>query len=202
MAKITIFNTAGSRYGISISGIEAFDAIDDVAQHHLVSAQRAVNKALDWTRTRSAEAIRSQVAFPASYLNPAEGRLIVKAYASTASLSGRIGARVDPTSLARFVKGNPKPGAPGGVTVEIKPGRAVVMPKAFLVRLANANMGLAVRSKGPPAGAYLPKAFSNGLWLLYGPSISQVFDGTRAEVAPAAAEFLEQEYNRQMDLKQ
>ena len=201
MAGVHVFDTGTSRYGVAISGIEAFESLDDYNRKSLVSASRAVNRTLDWTRTRSAEAIKDQVAFPASYLNPAEGRLVVKTYATTASPNptGKIGARVDPTSLARFVKGNPKVGQ-HGVTVEVKPGKAVTIQRAFIMKLANANLGLAVRSKGAPERAYKPKSIGKDLWLLYGPSVSQVFDTVRSDVGPAAAEYLENEYNRQMEL--
>ena len=51
-----------------------------------------------------------------------------------------------------------------------------------------------------PASADKPTKLAPGLWLLYGPSVDQVFRSVASEEAPEAARFLEAEFNRLMDL--
>lgn len=203
MANVSVFDNGTAKYGVAIEGIVALAEISDMPAKIEQAARRAVNSTLDWTRTRAAEAIRTNVAFPASYLNPSEGRLAVKQYAAGPQLEGKIGARFDATSLARFVVGNPKAGNRNGagVQVMVKPGSIKTIAGGFMIPLRNGNTGLAVRSNGPPPRAYKPKSLGNGLWLLYGPSIAQVFGEIRQDIGPAAAGRLEAEFDRQMELK-
>lgn len=201
MASVTTFDTGAAKYGIAVMGISSLQDVAELSGKVEIAARRAVNLTLDRTRTAAAQKIIDGVAFPASYLNPGEGRLAVKQYASGADLSGVIGARVVPTSLARFVVGSSgRQRDGGGVQVMVKPGRVVTVAGGFMIPLANGNRGLAVRSNGPPPRAWKPKSIGGGLWLLYGPSVSQAFGEVRVDVAPAAADTLELEFNRQMDL--
>jgi hypothetical protein len=201
MANVSFFETGGRRYGVAIQGIEAFQTVDDLPVALITAARQAVNKTADRARTAAAREIRLQVNFPATYLNPSEGRLNVASYANGLDLTAKIRARQVPTSLARFVVGSPKPFAKGGLSVQVKPGKAAFMARAFLFPLRNGNMGLAVRTNGPkPSRAYLPKPIGNGLWLLYAPSVDQVFSAVREQIAPDAAEFMENEFNRLMAL--
>jgi hypothetical protein len=202
MAQVAFFNNdGGRRYGVAVEGIEAFKTVDDLPAQVITAARQAVNKTVDRTRTAAAREIRLQVNFPATYLNPSEGRLAVSQYANGLDLSARIRARQAPTSLARFVMGAPRPLAKGGVNVSVKPGKAVFLPRAFVFPLKNGNLGLAVRTNGPkPSKAFLPKPLGNGLWLLYGPSVDQVFSTVREQIAPDAAVYLEDEFTRLMAL--
>jgi hypothetical protein len=202
MAQVSFFETGGRNYGVAIEGIEAFKTVEDLPTQIIAAARMAVNRTADRARTASARAIRLQVNFPASYLNPGEGRLNVGSYATGLDLSATIRARQDPTSLARFVVGGAKkPFAKGGVTVAVKPGQATLLSRAFIFPLKNGNVGLAVRTSGQkPARAYLPKSIGKGLWLLYGPSVNQIFQTVREDVAPEAASFMEDEFNRLMAL--
>lgn len=202
MVQVSTYDSGGRRYGVAIEGIEGFESVEDLPQQVITAATRAVNRTADRARTASARAIRLQVNFPGNYLDPGQGRLNVVQYASSSDLSARIRGREEPTSLARFVVGGmPKPFAKGGVTVSVKPGAGALMPRAFIFPLKNGNVGLAVRTNGPkPSRAYLPKSIGKGLWLLYGPAVSQVFNTVREDIGPDQAQFMQDEFNRQMAL--
>lgn len=174
-----------------------------------LAALRAGNKTLDRTRTRSARSIREQVQYPASYLAPAGGRLTVTERFQERKLEGRITARFRPTSLARFVTSAARPGQ-AGVRVEVAPGRAKFMRRAFLMRLPQGksltdtkfNLGLALRLR--PGERVRNKRemvrVAKGLYLLYGPSVSQVFATVAEDESPEAAAFFEAEFRRLLEL--
>lgn len=203
MVAVARIGGDGRNYGIAIEGIDGIADIDQLPDQVLTAARQAVNRTVDRARTMSAQAIRLQVAFPATYLNPSEGRLAVTQYATGFDLTARIKARFDATSLARFVVGPKKPWARGGLQVQVKPGQVKFMPRAFIFPLKNGNIGMAARTNGaPPPAAFRPKPLGGGLWLLYGPSVNQVFSGVREEIAPVAADFMQAEFLRLMDLNQ
>ena len=167
---------------------------------------RSINKTADRARTLASQDIREQVAFPASYLAPSAKRLFVSTKATKASpFEAVISGRDRPTSLARFT--NQKPLGGGQVAVTVKPGVRRYIKRAFLVTLNNSNVGLAVRTDGgPPNNAYAPKEIGKNLWLLYGPSVDQVLSaasnggGIYEEIVPETLDFLNDEFNRQLDL--
>ena len=173
---------------------------------------RSINKTADRARTLASQDIREQVAFPASYLAPSAKRLFVSTKATKASpFEAVISGRDRPTSLARFTNQKPLGGGQrhrgGQVAVTVKPGVRRYIKRAFLITLNNSNVGLAVRTDGgPPNNAYAPKEIGKNLWLLYGPSVDQALsaasdgDGVYSELSPEALEFVEVEFNRQMDL--
>jgi hypothetical protein len=87
--------------------------------------------------------------------------------------------------------------------VQIKPGRIVELPRAFLLTLRNGNVGLGIRLKPGETlqhtiGAKLitsgPLA---GVALLYGPSVDQVFRSVAVEITPELLNELELEFLRQ-----
>ncbi len=194
------FSATGARYAMAVEGLDALKDISNLDDQILRNAARAINATADRGRTASARAILTQVNFPASYLNPSDGRLAVINRAAGTRLSATIRGRDQATSLARFVTGSKKP-FKGGVTVEVKPGRALFLKRAFIFPLRNNNLGLAIRTNGPaPARAYKPKRLGRNLWLLYGPSVNQVFQSVRDEVSPDLLQFMEDEFNRLMDV--
>lgn len=173
------------------------------------AAYRAINTTADRARTLSAKEIQRQVNFPTSYLNPSEGRLTVANKAGPGDLQAMLLGRHRPTSLARFVTR----GIPGktGVDVSVKPGKSDEMKRAFIMKLkagaggidtAN-NLGLAVRvERGKkPDKAYKPVRVSDGLYLLYGPSVDQVFRTVRADITPEADRILAAEFSRLIELE-
>ena len=173
---------------------------------------RSINKTADRARTSASQDIREQVAFPASYLAPSAKRLFVSTKATKASpFEAVISGRDRPTSLARFTNQKPLGGGQrhrgGQLAVTVKPGVRRYIKRAFLITLNNSNVGLAVRTDGgPPNNAYAPKEIGKNLWLLYGPSVDQVLSaasnggGIYEEIVPETLDFLNDEFNRQLDL--
>lgn len=173
------------------------------------NAVMAINRTAAQARTDASARIRAQVAFSSTYLNPAQKRLYVAKQATRGSPEAIIRARGRPTSLARFIMGTPKKGE--GVTVQVAPGRAKFMRRAFLIKLragnddieTRFNMGLAMRLK--PGEDIKRKThvvrMKSGLYVLYGPSVSQVFmandgDGVAKDLEPDILEDLEKEFIR------
>jgi hypothetical protein len=194
------------QYAVAIEGLEAIKSLDDLPERIARAAFRAINTTADRSRTDADRAIRLQVAFAASYLAPSAGRLTVTKRANGDDLAAVITARGRPTSLARYVVSG-QVGKRGGVAVEVKPGLAKFMPRAFLMRLragagpvddANFNLGLAIRLK-PGESIHNKKdmvRIASGLYLLYGPAVAQVFSTVSEDIAPAEAQFLEDEFSR------
>lgn len=202
-------------YVVLVEGLESFGDIAKMEARVLTAASRAINETARRTRTQAARKIQSQVDFPSRYLsNSKDGRLAIFKYAKGEDLEAIIRGRERPTSLARFAKGSTTTKAvrsAKGVKIGIKPGTSKLMQGAFLMRLragnqvtdTQYNLGLAIRTKdgNPPRNAYKPKQVgSSNLWLLYGPSVNQVFRTVSADVSPDALNFLEREINRLLDL--
>lgn len=186
---------------LSVSGSlkSVITDIESVPASIRTAAAQAVNKTSDRARTASAREMRSQVNFPARYLTAADGRLSVVKKANADDLEAIVRGRSEATSLARFATGGQKG---KGVRVQVKPGVARYMSRTFLFKLKNGNTGLAIRtSGGPPKGAYKPKKLSENLYLLYGPSVDQVFRSVAEDVADPMADYLEKEFNRLLDLR-
>lgn len=193
-------------YAVAVEGLDQLKDFENLSETIVTSARQAINRSLDRTRTRSARLIAMQVNFSARYLSQSEGRLKVSRKASGRHLEGAIVGRHRPTSLARFARGGAVNKA--GVTVEVKPGSARFMKRAFLIKLRRGtgdietqhNMGLAIRLR---TGETIKNKrqmvkLSGNLYLLYGPSVDQVFNKVRDEVAPEAFDFLESEFLRLM----
>lgn len=141
--------------------------------------------------------MRKEVAFPSGYLE--DGRLTVVQKATRNSIEAIIRGRDRPTSLARFATGAPGIRQKGGVRVIVKPGQTRTLKSAFLIKLRNGNTGLAVRLK---PGDTLQKStgavkLANNLYLLYGPSVDQVFNSVAEDQLPIIGENLNQEFLRQ-----
>jgi hypothetical protein len=151
--------------------------------------------------------MRMQVAFSASYLSGQGGRLSITKRARRGSLESVITGRHRPTSLARFATNARRSRVPGA-RVEVKPGLATFLPRAFFVNLRSGNtdtknnVGLAIRLPDGqrPDRAYKPTQLGKNLWLLYGPSIDQVFDDVATDISPGTVDQLEAEFLRLMGL--
>ncbi|HYD04656.1 MAG TPA: hypothetical protein VEC60_02980 [Reyranella sp.] len=202
-----------ARYMFFVEGLDAIRSIEDVPNDVLLAARQAVNKTTDRARASAAREIRRQVALPASYLGPNAGRLRVAKYATGRDLEGVVQGRQRPISLARFARGSLTVGKtpPQGMRVEVKPGSARFMKGAFLMKLkagsaaldTQFNLGLAVRTKDgrQPNKAYRPMPIGRGLWLLYGPSVDQVFRSVAQDIAPDQTDFLETEFLRLLETR-
>lgn len=172
---------------------------------------QAINAAATQGRKKIADDMQDQVNFPAGYLRPQKGRLTVHEKANKRTLSARLRASGKPTSLARFVVGNPKPSSRGGVHVMVSPGKARFMRRAFVMKLnygnegieTKYNLGLAMRLRPGEQienKRYFRRVESN-LYLLYGPSVDQVFaanngDGVALDRSDYISDVLETEFTR------
>ena len=169
---------------------------------------RAINRVADRSRTEAARRAKSQINFPASYLNPSQGRLRVAKRAKRLELEAIVEGRDRATSLARFTKQKPDPRNRAGVKVRVAAeGSEKTIKRGFLMNLKNGNTGLAVRtSGGPPEGAWRPKKIAENLYLLYGPSVDQAMmaasraNGVYEEIEPDMLDLLNSEFLRQLDL--
>lgn len=196
-------------YMIIAEGVKDLDKFGEGLSDDIKwAAQRAINRTVDWTRTLAAKKILEQINFPPSYLNPQKKRLVVAKRASADDLEATIVARHAATSLARFVVGNPKRGS--GVSVSVKPGMARYMRKAFLIRLpagknveSKGNQGLAIRLKPGEVvrNKNQPRKIASGLYVLYGPSVDQVFRTVREDVAEPSSDHFEKEFLRLLKLE-
>lgn len=197
---------------IAVEGGDPRIPIQALEAQIIVAERQAVNKAADRARTNAARFIREQVAFPASYLSPAAGRLAVTKRASDADLSAIITGRQRPTSLARFANSTSPEASrkAGGVSVTVAPGHAVFMRGAFLLRLKGANsnvetlgnLALAIRIK---KGSTMHNKknmtqLSHNVFILYGPSVDQVFKTVAEDIGPDTKDFLEREFMRLLKL--
>lgn len=181
----------------------ALDDLNEMTADMARNMVRAINKTVERGRAAAAKLMRDQVAFPASYLAPSGNRLTIDKRANGEDLSAVIRGRHRPTSLARFAAGSARP-RQIGARITVQPGLATFLPRAFFIRLRSGNadlrnnMGLAIRlPEGQrPSRAYKPTELFPGLWLLYGPSVDQVFDDVADEISPELAEFLGDEFLR------
>lgn len=204
------------KWAVVIDGLSSLAEFDSMKEDVVRVARLAINKAADRARARSATRIRQQVNFPVNYLSPSEKRLYVAQYASESDLEARVRGRSRPTSLATFVRGATTTPGKEGVIVEVHPGKARQLRRAFLMKLRRGtgdidtahNMGLAVRLK--PGETLRNKSqvvrVASNLYLLYGPSVQQVFmanDGTGVaeDVSPEITDFLTNEYYRLWSLR-
>ena len=151
-----------------------------------------------------------EVAFPEGYLDG--DRLRVTRFATDTSLEARVTGRDRPTSLARFTR----PGTPisrgrgqhgQGAYVTVNPGRTSFFPTGFLIGLRNGNIGFAIRlspgqrvkgvDRFQPIVLFRDKAGEPIVYLLYGPSVDQVFQNVADDIAPEVTSELEAEFSRQ-----
>lgn len=132
--------------------------------------------------------MRGEIDFTADYLDE---RMGVTRLATKGRLEAAISGRDRPTSLARFARGQtPENTRNRRVVVKVKGrGSPVTLDRAFLLRLRNGNIGLAIRlprgqSPDKSYGAvHVPSATRRDteMWLLYGPSVDQVLRGVATD---------------------
>lgn len=201
------------QFAVIVEGVYTLKDFENVDERLKLNLVRAVNKITPQVRTESRRRILSQINFPSSYLDPSAGRFFVSRLATQAKPEAAITARRRPTSLARFIVGTPTPNKEG-VTVSVGKGRTETLRRAFVIRLragtadldTKANLGLAVRLKRGESlrNKNATVKMANGLYLLYGPSIQQVFldnsgDGVAQDVSGYALDKLDAEVDRLMD---
>lgn len=132
---------------------------------------RAINHTLGVTRTESSKEIRKQVKLKAGYVRD---KLRIQR-ATVSKTSGAIRTPSRGTLLTRYPHRQYKR---GGIGVQVKPsGGKKKMPGAFFIRFRNGVQAVAIRTRhGPGLGR------SEGLKVLYGPSVSQVFTDVKDDL--------------------
>jgi len=195
-------------FEVTLDGIDNLPDFDAAPEKIARVARMAINRTAERARARGAAEIMRQVAFPASYLRGEDSRLYIKKRSVGTNLEAIISGRERPTSLARFVRDNDPAAARrrGGLKVQVKPGEARFMKGAFLVKLragkektdTKFNLGVAIRLKNGqrPRNTRAAVQLDRGLWLLYGPSVNQVFRAVRDDISPETRDFLVAEFER------
>lgn len=152
-------------------------------------------------------AVEDEIAFPNGYVN--KERLDQRRKATNDSLEATISGRIRATSLARFATPGQTPDntrakkdQTAGVRVQVHHGRTRRMDGAFLVRLRSGagiaddsyNLGLAIRLKAGDTirnkTAQSGVQLDHNLYLLYGPSVQQVFGDVASEKAPEVSQMV------------
>ncbi len=184
------------------------DFLDEQPEIARSAAKLSVNDTARGSMPVFRRDMQSQVAFPSGYLN--EDRFAIRKLATDADLTASISARHRPTSLARFSSGSVGMSRRlGGVRVRVNPGGSKFLKGAFFVNLRRGrdtadgfNLGLAIRLKpgqtlrGRRKGA-AGVQLAEDLYLLYGPSVDQVFSDVSTARSPDVAQRLEREFLRQ-----
>ena len=197
-----LFRGQALGYVVAVEGLDGlYTDFAEITDKIAARASMAINATARKFRTKASRLMRDQVAFPARYLDDkSSGKLRVRRQASAARLEAAIEGRFDPTSLTRFVKGAVTHGRKSP-RLQVSKGVTSKIPNSFIMNLASGNQGLAIRLK--PGETVRNKrrmvSFSKkdaNLYLLYGPSVDQVFRSVAEDAAPDAAVYLEQEFIR------
>lgn len=174
------------------------------------AARMAVNDAARLARREGAKHILDEVNYPKNYLNGDAGRLNISKYATNDDLTAEVSGRDRPTSLARFRMQAVKFGRQSGIRVQVaRQGGSKTMTRAFFLKLRrgvaldgdNFNVGLAVRLKKGETLRNSTRAvpLRNNVWLLYGPSVDQVFAGVADDIVDEVSDSLESQFIRQFE---
>lgn len=175
-----------------------FEQLPDIAEQAAVLAINDVAERTGLTAIR--KEMRAEVEFPKGYLENGD-RLRVTQRARKGSLEAMITGRDRATSLARFAPGQNAQNTRGrGVRVKVSSkGGMKVLEKAFIVNLKNGNKGLAVRLKPGDQLRNSSKAvkLSGNAYLLYGPSVDQVFRGVADQESGQILNMVSNQFLRQ-----
>lgn len=168
------------------------------------AAQLAINTVAErGGMTLIRRSILDDIAFPKDYLTP--DRIGVSKKATPGDLEAVIKARQRATSLARFADSGTPLGSRAriGVNVRVKSANGTTTLKnAWLTKLRNGNIGLAVRIKPGQSFHNRAEAITNWLVpgrvaLLYGPSVDQVFREVSEKSAAPIGRMVNDEFLRQ-----
>lgn len=189
-----------------------FDRFPDITREAM---SLAINDTARGTALTAARRdITAQVAFPDGYLDRPD-RLSVTKFATPTRLEAKISGRDRPTSLARFaVPGTPITVGAGrtkvigkGVTIQIKPGVTKFFANGFLWQFPGGNIGFALRLRPGETvkGVHTYPVYQvrdkmgrpTGLFILYAPSVDQVFQSVAEEIGPEVTSELADEFMRQ-----
>ncbi len=195
-------------------GLDRFDRLlQQLGGSVVTAARQSVNEASVFARRLGATEIRQQINFKAGYLNGsgnAAARLAVTRRASDQDLEAVVTGRDRATSLARFRVGAFIPRGRGArkraVRVRVSAtGGAKVIRDAFYIRLRRGaaavtdeqyNEGIAIRLK-PGERISNKRAMSSlggGLYVLYGPSVGQVYRTVSARTVDDVAQRMQERF--------
>jgi len=182
-------------YQIEAKGLDGFrEVLEALGAAVEPAAALALNEAARYGRRLGSEQVRREVNLKAGYIDA--GRLQVTRRADASNLEAVITARDRPTSLARFGQGAPRFGAQRvAPRVRVKAsGGSSTLKRGFYLRLRrgnsvvsseNANIGLAIRLKEGERveNKNQMASIGDGVYLLYAPSVGQVFRGVSERIA-------------------
>lgn len=197
---------------VSIEGLDVFlESIKKAPEAADEAAVLSLNTIARRAHAASSREIRKQVNFTAGYLGAADGdgNLRVSKFARHGRPEAIITGRRRPTSLATFAVGSLQRGRPVKVKVSTARGGRTIRG-AFPIRLRQGaeltdtafNRGLAIRLKPGETirnKRVQVKALRGGIYLLYGPSVDQIFRSVSAQVAEDFTEPLQLEFLRQFN---
>ena len=197
---------------INFRGIKDFEKrLEEAETKTLRAASSALNKGADYLRKRGVEEVVKQVSLTRPY---ARKNLTVteRAQPKHGRLSSTVTGRKRPTSLLRF--DGVDLGRGKGVSVNVA-GRRRVIRRGFPMKLKGRggqgeNVGLAIRlpkndriKNKRIVRKPLFKDKDTGIWLLYGPSVDQIFrnatrpmQGFPDKVMPDTYEVIQKEFER------
>lgn len=186
---------------------EFFKRLPEIADH---AAQLSVNDSARFARRVGGAQILEEVNYPRGYLGGEDGRLAITKFATRGDAEAEVRGRDRPTSLARFGMTKVRFGRQRGIKVKVsRSGSTQELERAFYMKLRrgntfdgeNFNVGLAVRLKKGEKLTNSTAALNlgNGLYLLYGPSVDQVFGGVAEDIIDPVSDHLEDEFIRQFE---
>lgn len=192
-------------YFIETKGLDAFDSLlRSLGDAVVPSAASAINDTAAFARTLGSKKIRQRFNFKAGYL---QGKLGVTRRASTGELEAVVTGQDRPTSLARFAQGSPRFGkqrtpprvrvTTAGGTQEIRNGFFMRLRRgSSAVTAENSNVGIAVRlAEGERVrnkNQMVP--IGGNLYLLYGPSVGQIYRTEAEKTVDQVSEHLAQRF--------
>jgi len=168
------------------------------------AASLALNDAGRRAATQGSRLIPKQVNLPTRYVRE---RLKLSKASNAGDLEAIVAGDDNPVSLARYAKQPLVRGRPPFVRVSQRGGGSE-LKRVFPINLANNNRGLAIRLKAgesaegrlkPFGSARRSEGAKSSLFLLYGPSVGQVFRTVSNDISGKTADFLEGEFVRQFD---
>ena len=193
-------------YYIEATGLKVFDELlRQLGQNVEPSASDAINETAVFARRLGSQEIRRRINFKAGYLDG--GRLTITRRSKPADLEAVVTGRDRATSLARFAQGSPRFGrqrTPPRVRVKASGGASPIR-NGFWMRLKrgnavvsaeNANIGLAIRlAEGERVkNKNEMSPIGGNLYLLYGPSVGQVYRTVAGKTLDEVAAQLENRF--------
>lgn len=166
------------------------------------AASIAINDAAAEAVRLARKQIYREVAFPAGYLEGGD-RMTVSQPSTVRTLEAVVSGRDRPTSLARFIPEGTQVGRGGApISITVEPGQPKISISGNLRLMSFSGNRLLILKLKPgqrPKKAWKPRPIfgqGSGMWILYGPSVDQIFRAVSAGIAPAVQERAVEEFDR------